>query len=277
MPMTTTMSFLVPPARNSKWAPVVWNAVTRQQAYATTASSYTISLPGGPTDLNSLTIVPAGGGSVGGNGTISSCFYLLVKYAEVTPSQFLCPQDPNTSEFMLAQEDANSGIAELTQAWDFGSKPQTHCSYTYQAPWSSYALTTSEEPGKAVVADRNPYLASPGNTVPKTFIDPNNPAIFFAGKAGDEACQKYGNSTVHGGQGQNVLFLDTHVTFETRAYCGLQDDNIYTISTFPDQADEVGAMPVYSPTFGTSGTIKSRRDSVLLHDPPTWPTGTGQK
>jgi hypothetical protein len=120
----------------------------------------------------------------------------------------------------------------------------------------------------AVAADRNPYIASPGMATPKTFFDPNDRTIFFMGKAGSEACQKYGNSTVHKGEGQNVLFLDTHVSFKTRPFCSFQDDNIYTVSWLPDWGDPVGKIPV--PTVAGAAPM-NRKDSVLVHDPPTWP------
>lgn len=238
--------------RNPAWSPVVWGASTRRMAYAITSTDGT-----------------------GGNATISSCFYLLVKYAEVMPKTFLCPEDPNVSEFALAAETTKPGeITELTQAWDFGSNPQTHCSYAYCVPWGRYVLTTSSEPGLPMVADRNPYIPSPGQKVARTFVDPNNPAIVFAGKAGSEASQKYGNSTVHKGEGQNVLFLDTHVSFQNRPFCGLEDDNIYTISRNVDKGDTLGMIPG---TTAPGATPKNRKDSVLVHDPPTWPTPVAQR
>ena len=39
-----------------------------------------------------------------GDGSITSCFYLLVKYAEVTPKSFLCKGDSGVSEFKPADE-----------------------------------------------------------------------------------------------------------------------------------------------------------------------------
>jgi len=57
----------------------------------------------------------------GGKASISSCFYLLVKYAEVTPKSFVCKGDSGTSEFKLADITANLGSGfELIDAWDFG-------------------------------------------------------------------------------------------------------------------------------------------------------------
>jgi len=123
--------------RNSVWAPTIpsWNAYNRFSAYA---------------------MAPDGNG---GQANISSCFYLLVKYAEVTPGTFVCPGDVGTTEFQLSEVGA--GFGELIDFWDFGPRPSQHCSYAYHMPFGLYALTTSSEPGMAVAADRNPWMDSP--------------------------------------------------------------------------------------------------------------------
>jgi len=41
-----------------------------------------------------------------------------------------------------------------------------------------------------------------------------------------------------------VLFLDSHVEFAKRAYCSVEDDNIYTVSTDTTGKGAIyGAMP----------------------------------
>jgi len=95
----------------------------------------------------------------GGMGTITSSFYLLVKYAEVTPKSFICKGDSGTTEFKPSDDGA--GDRELIDLWDFGLEPREHCSYSYHMPFGLYALTTSSEPGMAVAADRNPFIDSP--------------------------------------------------------------------------------------------------------------------
>jgi len=96
----------------------------------------------------------------GGVGNISSCFYLLVKYCELTPKMFLCKGDVGVTEFNPVLSGCSD--KELTDLWDFGVKPRTHCSYAYHQPFSPYPLTMSSEPGMAVAADRNPWIESPG-------------------------------------------------------------------------------------------------------------------
>ena len=123
--------------RTTKWADKInnWQATNRYLAYD---------------------IAPDGSG---GLATITSSFYLLIKYTEVTPKSFICKSDSGVTEFNPIED----GVIDMdvTQLWDFGNSPGDHCSYSYHMPYSRYALTTSSEPGLAVAADRNPWISSP--------------------------------------------------------------------------------------------------------------------
>ena len=226
--------------RTGTWGgPVVWNAPTRAAAYA------------GSITRGSTT-----------TATITSCFYLLVKYAEVTPKSFLCKGDMSTNEFSLGSETATPKPADLTDCWDFGSNPQSHCSYTYHLPFGTTGLTTSSEPALAVAGDRNPWIDSPGATAKALFTSPDGKRN-FQGKGGATDDQTYGNTTVHQEDGQNVLFMDAHVEFAKRSYCSLEEDNIYTVSTVADKGDPRGVAPPIAVTSKPA----NRKDSFLVHDP----------
>ncbi|MBN2594753.1 MAG: hypothetical protein JXA81_14695, partial [Sedimentisphaerales bacterium] len=95
----------------------------------------------------------------GGQGSISSSFYLLVKYGEAEPKRFICTHDSGTKEFKPSRYKARD--RDLIDLWDFGPEPQKHCSYSYHVPYGGYPLTTSCDPGLAVAADRNPWMDSP--------------------------------------------------------------------------------------------------------------------
>ena len=189
----------------------------------------------------------------GGIANISSCFYLLVKYAEVTPKSFICKGDSAALEF----KPADHGIVDrdLIDLWDFGNyndetdNASNHCSYSYHVPFGLYALTTSSEPGMAVAADRNPWMDSPSASAKDISL--------FNPDGGKEAVQ-IGNAVAHQEDAQNVLFLDIHVGQEKRSFCGINDDNIYT---FWDGGDiRIGSMP-------TIGSEPAKRlDSLLCHD-----------
>ncbi|HPC97026.1 MAG TPA: type II secretion system protein [Sedimentisphaerales bacterium] len=205
------------------------------------------------------------GGTAVGKGSITSCFYLLVKYAEVTPKSFVCKGDTGTTEFTVADEQNVPVGFELIDAWDFGKTPWDHCSYSYHDPFGKYHLTTSSEPGLAVAADRNPWIKSPA-AEPGVFTDfvPDIPPY----NGSSDAAIK-GNAIAHQSDGQNVLFLDSHVEFAKRAFCSLEEDNIYTIS---DSTVGKGAARGLQPTIsGRTGVEPAnRKDSLLLHDPDKW-------
>jgi hypothetical protein len=205
----------------------------------------------------------------GGRASISSSFYLLVKYYEVPTSAFVCRSDKGTTEFDLEKLVGDVPTFTLARAWDFGPPGESckHCSYSYHLPYGPFALTTSRDPNLAVAADRNPYIESPaGNWSPLALFKPDLPQF-----RGTDDQARAGNSRTHGLEGQNVLFLDGRVMFEKRAYCGAGDaymgrDNIYLMSGDPRGGSPLGIVPC--PGASQPG---NERDSILVHDPPVFP------
>jgi prepilin-type processing-associated H-X9-DG protein len=219
---------------NSKWGPTPnWQAVARAEAYG---------LNDGP-----------------GQATISANFYLLVKYTEVSPKSFICKGDTDkdkgdkgATEFTLSKYKVRG--KDFVDLWDFGPDPSKHCSYTYHIPYGPYPLTTSSDPSMAVASDRNPWLASPSRHARsnKDFqaFDPN----------GTRECIKRGNAFEHREDGQNVLFVDGHTSFEKESFYDVNDDNIYTVQNGADIKKGI------RPTLDSQPANKN--DSVLVHDPP---------
>jgi len=199
--------------------------------------------------------------------TASSSLYLLVRYAEVSPRTFICKSEDGAREFRLKDWLGRSQTGELTGIWDFGyfagsKRNQTrHVSYGYHHPFGEHALTVYHEPGMAVSADRSPWLDPAVNresrwAVFEPDIDPNT---------GSAEQARNGNSQAHEGQGQNVLFLDSHVAFEKRPFVGLENDNIYTIQDVDDpKQNPRGRLPVLYDA--TASAPRTRRDSVLLQE-----------
>lgn len=181
--------------------------------------------------------------------TITSCLYLLIKCADVSPDQFLCPgSEQKKFELSKYTIPAASKVSDFTDVWDFGSKTDDnpagsrgsgHNSYSYQVPLrtlptsgtrpgeTAYPITTMTNPGKAIAADRNPYWVAPmggqadGNPACYIWDGPNREVL--------DASIPYGNTPYHQKDGQNVLFADNHTKFEKSANCGIEMDNIYTV------------------------------------------------
>jgi len=183
-----------------------------------------------------------------GVGTISSSFYLLIKYGFSLPlSDFVCRGDAGTGVFDPAKEGV--GDRRLHDLWDFGAVPSERVSYSYHMPFGVHRLKPSSNPGMVIAADRNPFIESP-------MAEPKSIGLFVP--EGDGGAIKIGNAYQHQGDGQNVLFVDTHVRFEKAPYCGVDDDNIYT---FWDGGDiRRGAMPLLG------SEPQDQADSLLVHD-----------
>ena len=183
-----------------------------------------------------------------GRASISASLYLLVKSARVTPKSFVCKADYGTTEFNPT--DYGLDDRKSNDLWDFGPNPPRHCSYSYHVPYGGYALNTSCDPGMAVAADRNPWMDSPFEKAREFHsFDPD----------GNREAIKAGNAIAHKPDGQNVLFMDIHVGFEQRSFCGINDDNIYTYWNGEDirrgTPPRLGSKPA------------DRADSLLVNDP----------
>jgi prepilin-type N-terminal cleavage/methylation domain-containing protein/prepilin-type processing-associated H-X9-DG protein len=184
--------------------------------------------------------------------TISACLYLLVKYADVSPGQFICPGgEEKKFDLPMYNLDSTNSSGTFTDVWDFGSGATTdikagysrgrgHNSYSYHLPFllaaasptatggTVFPITTTSNPAKAVMADRNPFWDSARSS---TSSDPADLYSWLTSSEPpqvDQAKFPQGNATAHQKDGQNVLFADGHARFEKGANCGIEKDNIYT-------------------------------------------------
>ena len=201
--------------------------------------------------------------------TVTSTFYLLVKYAEVTPKSFICKGEAAKVAFKASDYIANY---EDEDAWDFGPHeptsnryPTNHCSYSYHQPFNQCFLSTaSSEPGMAVAADRNPFIDD------FTYSDYFLWTSYEPGPDPYEDLKVYqvGNAGAHQREGQNVLFMDNHVYFEKESFCGVDDDNIYTYQDPSEPFKEQGVQPTIcesTPPFDMLHPT-NLKDSLLVNE-----------
>ena len=172
------------------------------------------------TRTDAFSLNTAGGA---GMASIEASFYILIKHNYTGTEQFLCRSDSIATEWVPPPDKP------LPIIWDFGDDPGRCVSYSYHQPYCALALHTSSDPAMSIAADRNPWLDGASDT---SGSDPG----------GNEQERKASNCEAHLKDGQNVLFVDIHVAFEPYAFCGLLDDNIYTIG--PDRA---GTPPKITP------------------------------
>lgn len=230
--------------------------------------------------------------------TITSSFFLLIKYADVTPKQFVCKGDVGTKVFKLSDASVQlpDEIDDVTQVWDFGDKQdmQTnlvagqYCSYSYHMPYNDKGLDTpgfplapQSNPASPLCADRNPYLdknsrpwlegtdcqGDPKEDGPTWFIDTDSEYYRDEDKTGNSAC--------HQREGQNVMFNGGHVVFAKYPNVGISNDNIWKCwpdtQTPKDPKDwEVQSESGYCTDLDKPGMVnaapKGKRDAFLVNE-----------
>jgi prepilin-type N-terminal cleavage/methylation domain-containing protein len=188
------------------------------------------------------------GSGNGGVATIGSLLFMLIKYEDVSPKQFNCKGDSGAEIFKLTSYTATSQT-DVTKCYDFGTVPGKHNSYAYHFPFALNAtgtiagrpISVNNKPSCPLAADRNPGLdrnastyilggavagaqRAPGDT---TSDLPGATAVWNNNNNEYKDKDLVYNAYPHQREGQNVLYNDGHVKFETLANVGINNDNIY--------------------------------------------------
>jgi len=168
----------------------------------------------------------------------SRSLFLLVIGGHVATESFMCPSsgdlvDPLRNMYGGTQSPSLPGVNRF-DFWGY-----TMLSYGYQMPFGQRGKPHSNlDPRMVIVADKGPYFEAgrvdlaKGNTVDAPRLAVRAPE--FPGSAADilrlpnERWRPYNSRNHVAGEGQNVMFLDSHVEFLKRPICGVNYDNIYT-------------------------------------------------
>lgn len=157
------------------------------------------------------------------NNDVSAALYLLLRTQDITAEVFTCPSS-NAEKWDFG---GGSNTALNWSNFNQSSGIQRNLSYSYANPYpdqnavsSGYKLNNSLGAEFAVAADINPgdSISSPGGT------NDNVLAVTSTSSARD---MRQGNSNNHDEDGQNILYGDGHVEFQTNPFSGVQRDNIY--------------------------------------------------
>lgn len=176
--------------------------------------------------------------------------WALVRQNNTTPKQFICPSTTDV------QDPAQDSLAY----YDFLNETHLSYAYQYQHDPNRDVIGTSSEPTFPIMADANPYVKGKVTTP----------------FAIDRTTAFRGNSNNHTNrEGENVLYQDSHVSFERGPDAGLPGniasgiitfggrgrDHIYTVhaATGTVNVDPGDAAPT-----STMCNPGSRSDAVLV-------------
>jgi type II secretory pathway pseudopilin PulG len=183
------------------------------------------------------------------NGFINNvpeCLFLLLRTQDITSAVFNCPSSNTTPDTYGGGTNTALNQINFTNI-------QQNLSYSYANPFpDSYAagagfkMVQGMEPTFALCADINPGTAGGGGNDNVIAVTSNSSPSQMAS----------GNSNNHNKQGQEVLYADFHVDWQTNPFCGVNQDNIYT-----------AGGTLYNPAMQTPGLVASPytvNDSILL-------------
>jgi prepilin-type N-terminal cleavage/methylation domain-containing protein len=201
-------------------------------------------------------------------GTVhpSRSLFMLVIAGSCTPKQFICPSSGDSEDDMRNHEVGGGTQIVAAQAgisrFDFRGYP--FLSYGYQLPFGQRGRPNEAlDPRMPIGADKGPFFDTGITTDNWMTTDAFNQGLgvgqneainIDAGdaseilKADSERWRPY-NSRNHQGEGENVMYIDSHVDFARKPIVGIRYDNIYTRNSLaPDPIDPnnpdvlIGAM-----------------------------------
>lgn len=198
----------------------------------------------------------------------SRSLFLLIITGNTTPKQYICSSSGETED-NLRNKVGNTETAAQPGINRFDFRGYPNLSYGYQLPFGARGKPRiGMDPRMPICADKGPYFEAAG-TVASTghTTDQRRDSAYapdFGGisdsellKLPNDRWRSY-NSRNHGGEGQNVLFVDDHVDFCKKPIVGVNYDNIFTMQAAYTLRDTMeGDVPIdaFGPWTNTDSVI----------------------
>lgn len=191
-----------------------------------------------------------------GSNNIPASYFLLARTQGLSMEVFTCPSSSESKDPLNGAN--NNSSHDVQNQCNFSYLPDgttngvpTYLSYGFAIPsgfvtTSGYRLTSSLSSDFAIAADK--YHAA-GAAYPAANAAPS--------------VMRTGNSSNHGNDGQNVMYADAHVSFETKPFVGQNGNNIY----YSDAVDAAGNFTQANGGCQPGGTATlpgNSQDSILL-------------
>jgi prepilin-type N-terminal cleavage/methylation domain-containing protein/prepilin-type processing-associated H-X9-DG protein len=148
------------------------------------------------------------------NNDVTAALFMLLRTQDITSEVFTCPSSNAEKDTFGGGTNAPINRSNFTSS--------KNISYSYQNPYpgtsaigAGFKLNNAIGAEFAVASDMNP-----GTT--------NGDNVFGVTATSSAKDMKLGNSNNHDKDGQNILYGDGHVAWESNPFVGIARDNIFT-------------------------------------------------
>jgi prepilin-type N-terminal cleavage/methylation domain-containing protein/prepilin-type processing-associated H-X9-DG protein len=191
---------------------------------------------------------------------VTSSFFLVLKTQDLTSEVFVCPS--SSAERATFNFNGSNNMSGAQNVWNFTNSgdPSSVISYSYIVPFPSsnarnagFKLNFTLSSDFAIAADMNP-----GNNPSSGTQQDKVTGVAYNSSRAD---QQKANSNNHNGDGQNVLYADGHVEFQTSPFAGTVIAGSGTTSFNPTYRDNI-----YTPCGATRASTGT--DGLGLNNGP---------
>ena len=191
--------------------------VAKASAATDTCTFGTVPAGADPFNGTGATAVPGSANQRPTDNDVTAALFLLLRTQDITSEVFTCPSSN-------AEKDTYGGGTNApVNRSNFSSSK--NLSYSYQNPYpgtqaigAGFKLNNAIGAEFAVAADINPGTGPSGGS--------DN--VFAVTNTSSAKDMKQGNTNNHDKDGQNILYGDGHVAWESNPFVGVNRDNIYT-------------------------------------------------
>ena len=197
-----------------------------------------------------------------GFNNVTASYFLLAQSQGISMEVFTCPSGSQSKDPLNGNAAAGNAAGDITKQNNFSyaaasDKTGTlkYLSFGFAIPWADtavnagavgYRMNNALTSDFAIGADQYQGVGPAGGGPTQSVND-------------TPANKQKANSANHGKDGQNVMYADAHVSFESSPFVGINQNNIYmgdtttgTTSTYPNSA------------LGNKQWPQTPTDSVLL-------------
>jgi len=225
--------------------------VAKAPANATETATYG-TCPGGgdPYTGAGSTAVPGAANARPTDNDVTAALFMLLRTQDITSEVFTCPSSNAEKDLYGGGTNAPINRSNFTSS--------KNLSYSYQNPYpgtsaigAGFKFNNTLGAEFAVAADINPGTANGDN-------------VFFPNNTSSAKDMRNANSNNHDKDGQNILYGDGHVAWESNPFVGVNRDHIYTQATSSTGASQT------SGNLNDKGSYDANDSSLLPTDDNTW-------